>query len=111
MSLTFVGVVTYRHLTGDWKSAKEVVTAYRQYATRAPAPLLFLGARPYSASFYSAGQAELLTWTRGLERQEQPAYVAVAATEFYSLDFQLPTGWRLLGRHDRYVLLYRARPK
>lgn len=107
MSLTFVGVVTYRHVTTDWKSAKEVVAAYHTYASKAPALMLFLGTRPYSAAFYSEGQAELLPAERGLGHQEAPVYVAVAASEFYSLDFQLPTGWRLLGRHGRYVLLYR----
>lgn len=107
MSLTFVGVVTYRHVTMDWKSAKAVVAAYHVYASKASAPLLFMGARPYSASFYSKGQAQLLPAGRGLEHQEAQVYVAVAASEFYSLEFQLPTGWRLLGRHGRYVLLYR----
>lgn len=108
MSLAFTGVVTYRNLTNEWKSAKDVVTAYRQYATQAPAPLLFLGGVPYSASFYSQGQAQLISGTRELQGQESPAYLAVAATDFYSLDFEPPTGWRLLGRHDGYVLLYHA---
>lgn len=87
MSLTLIGVVTYRHMTSDWKSAKDVIAAYDAFATNAPGPLLFMGARPYSASFYSEGQARLAPG-HALEHQEAPVYVAVAAGDFYSLDFQ-----------------------
>jgi 4-amino-4-deoxy-L-arabinose transferase-like glycosyltransferase len=82
-SLVFVGVLgtlTLGHAT-DSKSAAAIVALYQKQ--HSPHALVFLGGRPYSAMFYSQGQAlsvksldELPALTQG-----NPAYIAVRKSQ------------------------------
>jgi 4-amino-4-deoxy-L-arabinose transferase-like glycosyltransferase len=94
-------------LTGqqDKKSAKKLVAVYQQHKSQ-DEPLIYYGNRPFSASFYSHGEALQVNDTAGLEQlvQDQGAIVAVRTRAIRALrdsgDFQLQP----LATIDKYQL-------
>lgn len=65
MTAIFCGLLAQRAITGEWKSAKEVVIAFQRLDR--DRPLAFLGKRtPYSGDFYNAGKAIAIDSVDGL---------------------------------------------
>ena len=60
IALLVCGYMLREAYNDSWKSAKAVATDYRTRNT-ASWPLLFVGDRPYSASFYTGGKALRVT--------------------------------------------------
>jgi 4-amino-4-deoxy-L-arabinose transferase-like glycosyltransferase len=89
--------------TLDWKSSKGIVTAW-QDAAGGHEPLVFVGGRQFSASFYSRGQAQLAPDAAGALALLGPrrGYVAIAPAQAAALG---PVQQRLLGRYGGLELV------
>lgn len=98
--------ITLKNTRGTWKTAEPVIHTW-QTQRQADAPLLFLGKRPYSAAFYSRGQAELVADDEALTRRlagTGTAYVAVASERVSRLPADGRRTLRDLGTYGRYKL-------
>lgn len=102
----------HAHKADDWHTSRQLVersTALQQ--GKAPKALLFHPQRPYSATFYSQGQAQLIPEPAKLAERlaQQDALLAV----YVGALSQLPPPWlpclSVLERHGDYVL-FTARP-
>ncbi|MDE2299677.1 MAG: glycosyltransferase family 39 protein [Burkholderiales bacterium] len=91
------------------KSAKALVAAYTVSAVRGPEgqPLIYIGARPHSAVFYSAGQARRLDNVAQLADvlPVQGAYVAIRSEDLTTLQTLPATGVDPSGRFGSYELV------
>lgn len=98
-------VVTAQHVSGGWKTTKALVRQHERLRT-GDEPLIFLGTRPYSAEFYSHGQAERVTDPTALAQRLHgaPAWVALRATQSHELPDPLRARLSLEGRHGGYEL-------
>ena len=105
-AIATVAVVAAFNLGGwnDRVSMKSLVAEYRSL-TRGE-PLLFFRRVPYSASFYSAGAAELASEAGDLEARlaRGPAYVVVRARHRARLPEKLAESLRLVRAGDEYAL-------
>jgi 4-amino-4-deoxy-L-arabinose transferase-like glycosyltransferase len=101
-----VGVVAAFNLGGwdDHRSMKTLVAEYR--ALSRGEPLVFFRHVPYSASFYSAGAAELAANAGDLEAQleEGPAFIVVRSRHRARLPEALAQHLRAVAHLDEYVL-------
>jgi len=73
-------------------------------------PLAYAGARPFSASFYSSGQARWLATPQQLAQwlaQPGPASVVLQEQAWQITPELQKAGWRLLAQHADYRLLHR----
>ena len=102
----------HAHKTDDWHNSQQLVERYlalNQGDTQKP--LLFHPQRPYSATFYSRGQAELIPAATKLAERlaQQDALLAV----YVGALSQLPSAWlpclSVLEGHGEY-LLFSTRP-
>jgi 4-amino-4-deoxy-L-arabinose transferase-like glycosyltransferase len=90
-----------RKLLDQWR--REQVTP-----VAAGAPLVYLFKRPFSAQFYSAGQALEASDRAEIDRwlaTEQPATVCVPEHEFAALSLAGDPRWAEVARHGGYVML------
>ena len=111
-ALLLTATIVWSNTRGTWKTAEPVMRAW-QTQRQADAPLLFLGERPYSAAFYSRGQAERVTDDAALTRRladTDTAYVVMASERVSRLPADLRRTLRDLGTYGRYRL-YRYEPK
>lgn len=104
-ALSLSGVMVQREQTSSWKSTKELVQAFNASAPRGQT-LWFVGTLPYSASFYSAGQARSVNLVE-LERiaATQHVFVGMSASQLSALDDGSRSHFRVKGQYGPYVLL------
>lgn len=107
-ALSLFGVMVQREQTSSWKSTKELVQAFN---TSAPGgqTLWFVGPLPYSASFYSAGQARSLNLAE-LKRigATQRVFLGMSTSQLNALDVGLRSQFRVEAQCGLYVLLERS---
>ena len=106
MAVLLAATIVWNNTRGTWKTAEPVVRAW-QTQRQADAPLLFLGARPYSAAFYSHGQAEWVSNGEALIRRlagSDTAYVVMASERVPRVPADLRRTLRDLGTYGRYKL-------
>ncbi len=105
-TLGFSGYLIRQELTDNWKNTKSLIKHYEALNT-AHEGLVFLGGRPYSASFYSHGKAENAENPIELaERLNQlPAFVALRPRQLNSLPLDLQARLRKEGFYNEYQLL------
>jgi hypothetical protein len=106
-ALVVSAVLLQREWSGTWNTGREMVLAYEQQHRR-DVPLVFVGRRPYSVSFYSSGRAAMVKDWAQLQAARRPVFAAVAAEQLErapALGHQLQ-GWVLIGIYGRYALLY-----
>ena len=76
-------------------------------------PLVYLGARPLSANFYSLGQAKLAESPQDIQQwlgSSRPTTLVVQDTVMRGLAAQELAGWQVMARHAGFTLLQRAAP-
>jgi hypothetical protein len=103
-----IAVVAAFNLGGwdDHRSMKALVAEYR--AVSSGEPLVFFRQVPYSASFYSAGAAELAAEAADLETRLAigPAFVVLRSRHRSRVPDMLAERLRLVRNMDEYALLY-----
>jgi len=89
----------------DDLAAKTLIQAYEAHR-EASEPLIYLGHRPFSAAFYSRGQAQIQKTPAELEKrlQGQVAYVAIRTSDLAYMPATLMTGLEPLGVHGYFTL-------
>lgn len=104
-TLTLCVVLGVRQENISWKSAKDLVLAWRQHATAAQ-PLVFLDVLPYSASFYSDGRAKAVKSLRELEQlgAARPIYLGLAVSQVATLTPDFRSRLKEVGSYGRYRL-------
>ena len=106
-SLLFAGFVISLNLiqVEDWHTTKRLVQHYAALNSRDRA-LIFYPERPYSAAFYSRGQAERVSQPAELftRMAKQPAFLAVKTTAVATLPAELHPQLQWLARHGDYTL-------
>jgi 4-amino-4-deoxy-L-arabinose transferase-like glycosyltransferase len=106
VTVTTVAVVAAFNLGGwdDHRSMKTLVAEYR--AVSRGEPLVFFRQVPYSASFYSAGAAELAAEPEDLAARIAggPSYVVLRARHRSKLPDELAVHLRLVRQVDEYAL-------
>lgn len=92
-------------------SAKTIVADYRA-RRQGDEPLIFLGRRPFSAAFYSAGSAQLVRDAGALRQRLEysPAFVAIEAGTAQALPDSVRQRLRLVRDYGRFELYGPARP-
>lgn len=110
--LGFSGYLVRQDLTDNWKNTKSLVKHYEALNTQHES-LIFLGGRPYSASFYTNGKAENLKDIESLTKRldKSPAFVALRPNQFSSLPAQLQARFYQVGFYKEYQLLKYHSPK
>lgn len=101
MSIAIVGL----RQSGNSNTAKSLVDAY--HARKADnEPLIYLKARPYSASFYSQGEAKQVNDMEELKERldHGPAFVALKDKQKRNLPFELQSRLSRQGRYGDYEL-------
>ena len=97
--------VAAQHVSGGWKTTKALVRQHEQIRSGGE-PLIFLGTRPYSAQFYSHGQAERVTDLAALAQRLDgaPAWVALRVSQSRDLPDALRVRLNYESRHGAYDL-------
>lgn len=113
MMAVFAGLILDIRLNsaGDVKTTKALVQEY-QAQRKADEALLFLGSRPQSASFYSAGKAELIADEQALalKLNQEAAFVAIGInTPLATLPNALQSKLQLVATHGAYRLYFAHR--
>ncbi len=105
MSLLVAAFFLREHATDSWKSAKTVVRAH-QASSNNQQSLMFVGDLPYSASFYSQGQARSLPGNAELmlHLQAGPMFVALNPDQVKTLTPELSAKLRLVASSGAYLL-------
>lgn len=119
---TLLAIAVDRQSTQAWKTARDTVAAYTELSREArpatalnspqqPLPLVFLGDRPYSASFYSRGTAKLVSTTTDLLAllEQQSAFVALTNQQSKAMSAALRARLQLLQSGPQFDL-YRSQP-
>lgn len=108
-AVTLTLLLTYQEVNSSWKSTKGVVDAFKSTES-SKLSLVFLDVLPYSASFYTRGQALLARDISQLETIRVTQKIGVALTLEQSVALTDWTKARLqlksCGRYGRYVLLH-----
>jgi hypothetical protein len=104
MGLLVAAFFVREELADSWKSAKTVVQAHQ--ASASGQPLLFMGELPYSASFYSKGQARALPGNPELAQRLQagPVFVALNPDQVKALPPELLLKLKLVATSGAYKL-------
>ncbi|NQW94175.1 MAG: glycosyltransferase family 39 protein [Polaromonas sp.] len=104
MSLLVAAFFVREELADSWKTAKTVVQEHQARATGQP--LLFMGDLPYSASFYSKGQARALPGNPELAQRLQagPVFVALNPDQVKALPPELVPKLKLVATSGAYKL-------
>lgn len=110
-ALSLSGAMAQREQASSWKSAKELVRAFNVSASPGQT-LWFVDVLPYSASFYSGGQARSVKKLAQLETiaVKQPVFVGLSVPQFEALDEHWRLRLKVQGRYGRYVLLVAPGP-
>ena len=106
-ALLFAGFVGSLNLkqTQDLHTTKHLVAHYAALNT-SHSPLIFYPVRPYSAAFYSRGQARQISQPSNLLARltQPPAFLAVKTSAVATLPSQVQTQLQWLARHGDYTL-------
>jgi 4-amino-4-deoxy-L-arabinose transferase-like glycosyltransferase len=109
MLLAFTGFLLNLQINGqvEARSAKSLVADYASRRTGDEA-LIYLRLRPYSATFYSRGKADLVPNTALLSAKlaQGPAFVAVKTNDLPNLTPALRQKLKLLAHHGDYELMH-----
>lgn len=94
----------------DSKTTKHLVSDYTSMRQHHEA-LIFVGSRPFSAEFYSAGKAEEVKTLEQLmaKLDQTPAYVAIRSNEAKHLPVEVQQRLKLVARYGDYVLFSATR--
>ena len=100
----FVGSLNLKQ-TEDLHTTKRLVAHYAALNT-SHSPLIFYPVRPYSAAFYSRGQARQISQPSNLLARltQPPAFLAVKTSAVATLPPQVQTQLQWLARHGGYTL-------
>ena len=97
-------VIFYIPNVSDMKTEKFLIEKYRNIDLTGQARLVYLYERPYSAEFYSAGKAELITDTTEILKaanQSNPIYIAVKEKGALKMLMRCANK---IGKYGRYTL-------
>lgn len=109
VSIAICGYVIGQQGPGGRTTAKALVRHYESLKVPGES-LVFLGIRPYSADFYSSGQAERVIDATALAKRLEtaPVWVALRGGQYNSLPAPVQHRLQSKGRHGSYDLFYAA---